>query len=79
MAGDSRRRSHLWTHEVGPPTRPLPTFEIPIGSRRTPLSRLELIGVHTQTHRAAGFTPLESCVSKDAVEPFVFRLRLHQT
>ena len=41
------------------------------------MTGLKLIGVHTQTHRTSGFSPLKSGGQKDCVETFFFSLLLH--
>ena len=79
MAFDCRGDCHGWRHKVRSAAGSLASFEISIAGRGTAFSGLKHVGIHRQTHTAAGFPPLEPCVFEQAVEPFLFGLLFHQT
>ena len=60
------------------PEAALTALEIAVRGRRAALARLQLVGVHAEAHRAAGLAPVEAGVDEDLVEPFRFRLLLHE-
>ena len=78
MALDCRGYCHRWRHEVSPAAGSLAPFEISIAGRGAAFSRLKHIGIHRQTHTAAGFPPLESRIFEQTVEPFLFGLLFHE-
>src|SRR5690606_38995696 len=51
--------------EVGAPALALAPLEVAVGGRGGPLSRLELVGVHPQAHRAPGVAPLGAELEED--------------
>src|SRR5215213_3745991 len=77
VALDRRRRRHHRTDEMCAAATTLPSFEVPVTRRRATLARLQCVGIHSQTHRAPGFTPFESCFVKDAIESFSLGCLLH--
>src|SRR5579872_2444954 len=79
FAGHGSGGGHGRTHQVRPSAATLAALEIPVRGGRASLARRESVGVHRQTHRAAGFAPFESGFDEDAVESFFFGLMLHQT
>ena len=74
-SGDRRRCSHGRTHQVRAASPALAALEIAIRRRRAALSRTQHILVHTETHRASGIAPLESCIGEDLIQPFLLGLR----
>src|SRR5690606_33563362 len=60
--GDQRR------HQVGAAALALPAFEVAVRSRRAALPRLELVGVHAQTHRATRRAPLGARLGENLVQ-----------
>src|SRR5215203_849114 len=62
-----------------PAARSLTAFKVAITGRSTPLSRLEPIGVHGKTHRAAGLAPLETGVLEHLMQSLALGLGLHQS
>src|SRR6185503_8408692 len=78
MAGNGGRNRHGGAHQMRTPAAPLPALEIAVRGRRATLPRLEPVGVHRKTHRAARLAPLESGGEEYLVEPFGLRLLLHQ-
>jgi hypothetical protein len=62
---------------MGSAPRALSANEIPICRRGTPLAGLEVIPVHTQTHRAPSIEPFEAGCAKHPVETFGFGLTLY--
>jgi hypothetical protein len=64
---------------MSPAASPLAPFEISIAGRRTALSWPKHVGIHRETHTAAGFPPFEARVYKQAVEPFLFSLLFYKT
>src|SRR5262245_38469274 len=79
MSGKRCRGCHLWGYQVCAPAIALPALEIAVGGGGATLARLELIGVHTQTHRAACLAPFKTGIQEDVVEPLLFGLLFHQT
>src|SRR5690606_1731420 len=55
---------------MGAPAATLPALEVPVRRRGGPLTWLERVRVHAQTHGAAGEPPLGPSVNEDLVEPF---------
>ena len=78
MAFDRRGYSHRRRHEVSSTAGPLAPFEISIAGRGAAFSRLKHVGIHRQTHTAAGFPPLESSLFEQTVEPFLFGLLFYE-
>jgi hypothetical protein len=72
-----RRRGHHWTNEMRPAATALTPFEVPITRRRATLTRLQNVGVHSQTHRTSSFAPFESGFTKNSIEPFRLRFALN--
>src|ERR1051326_8811703 len=68
---------HGGAHQVRPSACALPAFKIAVAGGSTTLARLQPVGIHAQAHGAAGFAPLKSCFSKDAVQSFLLRRPLH--
>src|SRR5262245_42405717 len=50
----------------------LTSFKVAVARRSTTLSRLQYVGIHSQTHRTASFTPFESRFTEDFIESFLF-------
>ena len=46
----------------------LAAFEVAVGGRGATLLRLQLVGVHAQTHRTSGLAPLEASRRKDLIQ-----------
>lgn len=74
MTFDGRGDRHRRRHQVGATSSSLAPLKIPITRRGTALTGLQHIGIHRETHAAAGFPPLEPCFAEDMVEPFCLRL-----
>src|ERR1700690_2630749 len=55
-------------------TLALTPFEVSVRRCSAALSRRELVGVHPQTHRAAGLTPFGAGSCEDLAQPFAFGL-----
>ena len=79
MTFDCRGDCHRRRHEVRSAAGPLAPFEISIAGRSTAFSRLKHVGIHCQTHTAAGFPPFESRFFEQTVESFLFGLLFHET
>jgi len=63
---------------VRPPRPCLPSkFRFDVG--RTAFTRLQAIGIHCKTHRAAGLSPQKACVRKNTIEPFALCLSLNRS
>ena len=71
--GSNRRR-----HQMCPGTCALPALEVPVRRGRTALPCTHHIGVHPQTHRTPGITPLHTGPREDHVQPLGFSLPLHR-
>src|SRR5262249_36880521 len=56
----------------------LAALEIAVRGRGAALAGRELVGIHRQTHRAAGLAPFESGTDENLVETFRLRLRFDQ-
>ncbi len=52
------------------PALALAAFEVAIRRGRATFAGRELVGVHRETHRTAGFAPVEAGVAEHPVEPF---------
>src|SRR5215212_179411 len=76
-SSDRRSGCHGGRDEMRSSTRSLAALEIPIRGRGAPLSGSQLVGVHTQAHRATRGTPFESGIHEDEVEAFRFGLGAH--
>jgi hypothetical protein len=76
---DCRGNCHGGRHKVCPTAGSLAPFEISIAGGSTAFSRLKHVGIHRQTHTAAGFPPFKPRLFKQTVEPFLFGLLFHQT
>ena len=59
-------------------TWPLSSDKITVASGRAAFPRWDLIWVHAETGRAAGFPPFKPGINEDAVQPFGLGLRLHK-
>jgi hypothetical protein len=57
----------------------LTSFKVSVGSRSTSLSRLELVGVHTQTHGTTSFSPVEAGLLENDIQSFSLGLLLDET
>ena len=79
MTFDCRGDCHRRRHEVSPAAGSLSSFEISIAGRGAAFSGLKHVGIHCQTHTAAGFPPFESRFFEQTVEPFLFSLLFHET
>src|ERR1044071_8063242 len=62
---------------MGAPAPSLPPLEVAVRGRRAALPALQHIGIHAETHRAAGVAPLEPRVPEHPVQAFPLRLRFH--
>ena len=58
-------------------TLALPPFEVAVRGRRATLARRELIWIHSQTHRAAGLSPLRSGGGEHFAQALRFGLGAH--
>ena len=76
MAGAGCCCGHGGGYEVRSAAAALAAFEVAVGGRGAALAGRELVGVHCETHAAAGFAPLETRVLEDAVEAFYLGLLL---
>src|SRR5271157_4140688 len=74
MSGHGGGGGHRGRDEVRTPALALPSLEITIARRGAALARFEFIGIHSQTHAAAGLAPLEAGGREDLVEPLDFGL-----
>src|SRR5690606_21839922 len=63
--------------QEGPGLRPLTSFEVPVGSRDTIFSSRDLVFIHCQTCRAAGFTKFKTSGFENLVQAFFSRLLFH--
>src|ERR1044072_9909573 len=77
--GYRRCRCHCRRHQMGPCPGTLSSYEISIRGGSTTFAARYFIGVHWETHRATGLTPLESGLDEDAVEPLFLGLALDQS
>src|SRR5256885_11707748 len=77
VALDCRRRRHHGTDEMRAAATPLAPFEVAIARRCATLARLQNVGIHSQAHRAASFTPFKTCRAEDAIQTFALRCSLH--
>src|ERR687889_1196725 len=59
---------------MGATTLALPAFEVAVRRRCTSLAGLQLVGVHPQTHRATGATPLRAGLLEHHVEALLLGL-----
>ena len=75
MAGDGGCGSHLRTDEMRAPTAALAAFEVAIAGGGATLAGRKNVGIHAQTHGAAGLAPVEAGFDEDFVEAFGFGLR----
>ena len=71
--------SHGGRDEVGTATSTLTALEVTVRGRGAALSRLELVGVHAETHRATSLTPVEAGLLEDDVETLSLGLALDET
>src|SRR6476661_7691574 len=55
---------------MGAALEALTALEVAVRGRGAALARLELVGIHRKTHRAAGLAPVEAGGLEDLVEPF---------
>ena len=77
MPGYGGGGGHGGGDEVGAAVFALAAFEVAVAGAGAALAGFELVGVHGQTHAAAGFTPFETGVFEDAVEAFLLGFALH--
>src|SRR5712675_1077790 len=61
---------------MGTATAALAAFEVTVARAGATLTGGEDVGVHAETHAAAGFAPLEASCFEDRVETFGFGLTL---
>src|SRR5436305_8894035 len=76
VAGDGCGCGHRGADEVRAPALALPALEVSVARRGASLARHERVGVHAQTHRAAGLAPLETRVAEYRIKPFRLRRAL---
>src|SRR5215207_10073970 len=67
-AADGGGSSHQRRHQVRASTGALPTLEVAIARRGTPLTGSQLIGVHAEAHRAPREAPLGAELLHDLVD-----------
>src|SRR3954466_6040652 len=72
VAFDSRGCRHHRTYQVSTATPSLSSFKVAVAGGGATFSRLQDVGVHSQAHRASGFTPFESSFAKNFVQAFLF-------
>ena len=53
----------------------LPAFKVAIAGRSTTFTGLQDVGIHSQTHRAAGFAPFKTSFTKDSIKSFASACR----
>ena len=75
LAGDGGRGGRQRRDQERAAALALPSFEVAVAGADGVLAGLELIAVHGDAHRAAGFAPLGAGVAEDVVETFRLRLR----
>src|SRR5690625_3252367 len=63
---------------MGASALPLPALEIAIRRGSAALAWLQAIGIHGQAHGAAWLAPPKAGILEDLVQPFLFRLPVHQ-
>src|SRR5437868_13391315 len=51
-------------------TTALPTLKVTVGSGCAALSRLQYVRIHSETHRASRFAPIEAGSAEDAIQSF---------
>src|SRR5579864_4442763 len=71
MSGDGCSGGHGGAHQVGAPAASLASFKIAIAGGGAALAGREDVGIHSQTHGAAGFPPFEAGGPKDLVQTFL--------
>src|SRR4051794_39049408 len=64
---------------MGSALESLAAFKVAIRGRGASLFRVQLVRIHCKTHRAAWLAPLKSGLDEDLVQPFGFRLLLHNS
>src|SRR4051812_38777261 len=72
VALDSRRCRHHRTYQVSTAAPSLSSFKVAVAGGGATFSRLQDVGIHSQAHRASGFTPFESSFAKNFVQAFLF-------
>ena len=72
VAGEGGGGGHYGADEVRTAIAALAAFKITIGSAGAALVRRKNVGVHADAHAAARVAPLESGISENFVEPFLF-------
>src|SRR5688500_4417992 len=77
MPRDRRGGGHGGGDEVRAAAFALAALEVAVAGAGAARARFELVGVHRQAHRAAGFAPLEARVLEDAVEALLLGLTFH--
>src|SRR5882724_1335760 len=77
VSGDGGRGGHRGTDQMRATTASLSSFKVPIAGRSATFARFQDVGIHAETHRAAGLAPLKAGVKKDSIEPFVSGYALH--
>src|ERR1700677_3937419 len=75
VAGDGGGGGHLRADEVSAATAALAAFEVAVAGGGAAFAGGEDVGVHAETHAAAGFAPVEACFGEDLVEAFFFGFR----
>src|SRR5262245_11700383 len=78
MPCDGSGSRHCGRYKVRSSLVALAAFEIPVRRRGATLPGRELVRIHREAHRTAWFAPLEAGGFENLVEPFRFRLELHQ-
>src|SRR5699024_5044441 len=76
-ATHGRGGGHHRGDQVGAPALALPTLEVAVGGGGRPLPRLQLVGIHAQTHRATGLAPFGTEVQEDLVQALLLGLQPH--
>src|ERR1700685_1010982 len=78
MSRDGGSRGHRRRDQVRAALIALPPLEIAVRGRSAALAGCKLVGIHAETHRAAGLAPLEAGTNKDLVEPLGLCLLFHE-
>src|SRR5690606_25503958 len=78
MAGYGARYGGQRRGEEGTAALALPALEVPVAGADGVLARRELVAIHGDAHRAAGFTPLGAGGLEDLPQPLGLGLLLHE-
>lgn len=62
-----------WAHEMRAPAAALPSFEVSVDARGTPLSWMERVVIHGEAHAAPRLPPFEPCLRERYIEAFALR------